>query len=48
MSGELNASTDQGQSFTTYFNSGDFRGLGVIDSFITEGVSRVPAQINTK
>jgi len=48
MSGELNASTDQGQSFTTYFNSGDFRGLGVIDSFMTEGVSKIPSQINTK
>lgn len=48
MTGEFNATTDQGQTFTTYFNDGDFRGLGVIDSFMRQGVSRTPAQIGTK
>lgn len=48
MTGEFNATTDQGQTFTAYFNDGDFRGLGVIDSFMRQGVSRTPAQIGTK
>jgi hypothetical protein len=48
MTGEFNANTDQGQTFTTYFNQGDFRGLGIIDRFMRQGVSRSPTQIDTK
>lgn len=48
LTGEFNASTDIGENFKTYFNQGDFRGLGVIDSFMRDGVSPTPTPIGTK
>lgn len=48
LTGEFSATTDQGSGFKTYFNQGDFRGLGVIDSFMRNGVSETPTPINTK
>lgn len=43
--GQLQATTPQGTAFVTSFSSGQFRGLGVIDNFKRETVSRSPASI---
>ena len=48
LSGEFSAQTNKGLPFTTYFKEGEFQGIGVIDSFIREGVSRAPANISSK
>ncbi|MBC74954.1 MAG: hypothetical protein CME64_02975 [Halobacteriovoraceae bacterium] len=48
LSGEFSAQTNKGLPFTTYFKEGEFQGIGVIDSFIREGVSRAPANIVSK
>lgn len=48
LTGEFSATSEQGGSFKTYFNQGDFRGLGVIDTFMRDGVSDIPTPINTK
>ncbi|MCO4755074.1 MAG: hypothetical protein KC478_11375 [Bacteriovoracaceae bacterium] len=48
MNGQLSAVTNKGLPFSTYFKEGEFQGLGVIDSFMREGVSRAPANISTR
>ncbi len=45
ISGQLQATTSAGQSFTTPFNSGLFRGLGVIDNYKRTLGSRTPASV---
>lgn len=45
MNGQFNATQSNGANFTTFFKEGEFQGLGVIDTFIREGVNRAPANI---
>lgn len=45
INGKLQASTSIGMPFNTAFSSGQFRGLGVIDTFKREEGSRAPASI---
>jgi hypothetical protein len=45
INGRLQASTSIGLPFNTAFSTGQFRGLGVIDTFKREEGSRVPASI---
>lgn len=55
MNGSFEATTSQGVPFTTFFKEGQFQGLGVIDTFMREGVSgdsnekiiRTPASISS-
>ncbi|MEX1100167.1 MAG: hypothetical protein WEB87_07065, partial [Bacteriovoracaceae bacterium] len=48
MNGQFNARTAEGASFSTYFKEGEFQGLGVIDTFMRDGVTRAPANISAK
>lgn len=43
--GKLQATTSSGAPFLTTFSAGQFRGLGVIDTFKRNSTSRVPASI---
>lgn len=43
--GDFSATTKDGQPFQNYFKSGQFRGLGVIDSFMRQGATVVPVPI---
>jgi hypothetical protein len=43
--GDFRAITQDGQPFQNYFKSGQFRGLGVIDSFMRQGATAVPISI---
>lgn len=45
INGKLQAATNMGMTFNTAFSSGQFRGLGVIDSFKRGTGSRMPASI---
>jgi hypothetical protein len=45
INGKLTAKTNLGTSFNTAFSAGQFRGLGVIDTFKRSTGSRVPASI---
>lgn len=45
INGKLQAQTSMGMPFNTTFSSGQFRGLGVIDTFKRTEGSRVPASI---
>ncbi len=49
LTGNFNATTADGLPFTTYFKEGEFQGLGVIDSFMRQGVieraQRTPASV---
>jgi hypothetical protein len=42
--GQLTAKTNQGMPFSTFFNTGQFTGLGVIDNFIRETGTVVPVK----
>jgi hypothetical protein len=46
MNGDISATTKDGIPFQSYFKSGQFRGLGVIDSFMREGGTIVPVPIS--
>lgn len=43
--GQFSATTKEGQPFQNYFKSGQFKGLGVIDSFMRQGATVVPITI---
>lgn len=45
INGKLQAATNMGMTFNTAFSSGQFRGLGVIDTFKRGTGSRMPASI---
>lgn len=48
INGAFKARTREGSDFATYFKEGEFQGLGVIDTFMREGVNRAPANISAK
>jgi hypothetical protein len=45
LNGNLSATTDDGAPFQNYYKSGQFRGLGVIDSYMRQGGTIVPVPI---
>ena len=45
MNGDIYATTKDGAPFQNYYKSGQFRGLGVIDSYMREGGTIVPVPI---
>jgi len=47
-SGQLEATRIDGNVLTTYFHEGDFRGLGVVDNFIRQSGTAMPAPIFNK
>jgi hypothetical protein len=46
INGDFSAQRKNGQSFMTYFKSGQFRGLGVIDDYRRKGVNRAPVSVS--
>ena len=46
--GQLQAITDQGHLFKTYFNEGSTQSAGIIEDYKNEQIYRVPASIEVK